>query len=62
MEDVLNGCAEFLLVTAAAAIDPNAMEFAAVEQAKIVVTYRPQDAPVIDMAADFRSGSPSLAG
>jgi hypothetical protein len=40
------------LVTGAAAIDPDPIETAAVEEAKIVVADRACDAPVIEGAAD----------
>ena len=43
---------ELLLLTRAAAIDPDPTKAAAVEQAKSVVADRAQDAPVVEVASD----------
>ena len=43
---------ELPLMTGAAAIDPDPMEAAAVEEAKIVVADRAHDAPVVEGAPD----------
>ena len=43
---------ELLLLTRAAAIDPDPTKAAAVEEAKIVIADRAQDAPVVEATAD----------